>query len=492
MQSTFVRQGTVIIGFVVFLSLFWSFHQAPAVSSPRPNIIVIMTDDQDARSFEEMPAAYRLGKTGTTFLNSFVTTSLCCPSRSTFLTGQYSHNHGVVTNDVPEGGYGKLDHTKTLAVWLQNAGYHTAMIGKYLNGYGSVDANPLDGNDAAREIPPGWNEWYAILGPAFFNYTMNENRTLVTYGNLPDEYSTDVFARKAIDYVRRQAGQAQPFFLYLNFFAPHSGAPSTNGPEPAPRHKDRLRYLPTPKAPGFNELDVSDKPSFISGLPKFGDIPSKAWALHERFRRRRESLMAVDEAVMGIEQILHATGQWDNTLIIFTSDNGFFQGEHRIKLGKVLPHEPSIRVPLLIRGPGVMAEQTRSELVSNVDLAATILEFAQAAPNLTQDGRSLAPLLENIPTPWRTSLLVEFRGSAPKLTGGEDGVMALPFSGVRTDRYLYVEYQSGDREFYDLLGDPYQLQNLDASTDTNHVTLKDQLRQKLNSLRDCVGMGCFQ
>ncbi|MGH3028971.1 MAG: sulfatase family protein, partial [Gaiellaceae bacterium] len=355
---------------------------APAAQAS-PNVVVIMTDDQTVESMRVMTNVRRLLRDrGATFSQSFVTFALCCPSRATFLTGQYAHNHGVLGNAPPTGGYAKLDHTNTLPVWLQQAGYYTAHLGKYLNGYGRTDP---------REIPPCYDEWRGSVDPStyrFYDYTLNENGTLNTYGRV---YQTDLYARKAVNIINRRAPQAQPFFLSVAFLAPHSGGPREPDdpvgqatPVPAPRHRNDFASAPLPRPPGFNERNVSDKPVGIRNRPLLG--PARIAKIRENYQQRLESILAVDEAVARIVAALRSTGELDETLIVFTSDNGFFHGEHRVPAGKVLVYEPSVRVPLIIRGPSVPAGARRSSLVANIDLAPTILDAANARPGRRQDG----------------------------------------------------------------------------------------------------------
>ena len=219
----------------------------------RPNIVVIMTDDQTVESIRVMKNVKRLlVAQGTSFDNSFASFSLCCPSRATFLTGQYAHNHGVLSNKPPYGGYYALDNSNTLPVWLKRAGYETILVGKYLNGYGEHDKH---------EIPPGWTEWHGAVNNSayqFYGYTLNENGTLVKYGRDPASYQTDVYADKAVEIVRRRAAERKPFFLWLSFLAPHVGGPPTPGRSalttlPAPRHLGRFAASPLPTPPSFNE-----------------------------------------------------------------------------------------------------------------------------------------------------------------------------------------------------------------------------------------------
>ena len=318
----------------------------PEREQKRPNILVVMTDDQTLESMRVMEGVRSaLGEEGTTFERAFVSNPLCCPSRSTLFTGQYAHNHGVLGNSPPDGGYGRLNKTEWLPIWLQEAGYRTVHIGKFLNRYG-VDSLPT-------EVPPGWSEWYASVDPStyqFYGYTLNENGFLNTYGadRNPLFYSTDYYAARARSVIQRMGETRTPFFLSLAFLAPHSGGPRDADdpprlatPSPAPRHINRFAGEPLPFESSFNESDVSDKPTFIQARPPINAV--RARSIEENYRQRLESLLAIDEAVVGLVDSLRAVDELDNTLIMFTSDNGFFHGEHRLPSGKVLVYEPSIR-----------------------------------------------------------------------------------------------------------------------------------------------------
>ena len=444
-----------------------------AQAAARPNVVVIMTDDQTAASLRVMANVRRLlAERGTTFARSFTVYPQCCPSRASFLTGQYPHNHGVLGNSPPAGGYRRLDHSNTLPVWLRDAGYYTAHIGKYLNGYGSVD--PL-------EIPSGWSEWRGSVDPSTYRYTgytLNENGTLTTY----DDYQTDVYAAKAVDIIERRAPLARPFFLSVAFLAPHSGAPADPDdpgagivtPSPAPRHRDAFASEPLPRPPSFNEADVSDKPPGISSrvlLP-----PERIAAILENYQQELETLLAVDQAVARIVRALRESGELGNTFVIFTSDNGFFHGEHRVAQGKNLPYEPAIRVPLVVRGPGVPAGRRSMKRVANIDLAPTIVDAANARSGHPLDGRSLLPFLADPGRALTRDLLVE-RGP------GED-----PYAAIRTGRYLYVEYESGVRELYDLDRDPHELESRHA--DPAYAGVRRDLAERLAHLRACRGADC--
>src|SRR5918999_2860244 len=380
-----------------------------ASSEPRqqtkPNVLVLLTDDQTIESMRVMGGVRaELGASGTTFEQSFVSNPLCCPSRATLYTGQYTHNHGVIGNRPPEGGYGRLDKNEWLPVWLQRAGYHTVHIGKFMNRYG-LDALPT-------EVPPGWDEWYTSVDPSTYSFTeyqLNENGALRWHG----EYSTDEYSDLAVDAVKRLAAGGEPFFLSVAYLAPHSGRPrESDDPAglatamPAPRHRDAFAAEPLPVTPAFDEADVSDKPSFVQRLPRLS--AEREAAMRELYQQELESLLAVDEGIVRVVAALREAGELEDTLVVFTSDNGFFHGEHRVPYGKVMVYEPSIRVPLVLRGPGVPAGERRRQLVTNADLAPTILEAAGAVPaGRVPDGRSLFPLLGDRGLAWGRELLVE-------------------------------------------------------------------------------------
>ncbi|HSL00099.1 MAG TPA: sulfatase, partial [Rubrobacteraceae bacterium] len=327
-------------------------------TADRPNVVLILTDDQDVGSIEYMPNVERLmADEGTSFNNAFVTDALCCPSRATILRGEYAHNHGVVSNASPRGGHKRfagLGHERsTIATWLQDAGYDTALIGKYLNNYTD------DG------VPPGWDEWRAISG-SHLSDDLNENGRIVTYD--PDRHHLDdVLAEKATDYVDRAAGGSS-FFMWLGTKAPH--LPAT----PAPRHRDDFAGVSLPRGPSFDEEDVSDKPAWVRDNPPLRE--KEVSQLEEFHRERLRSLQAVDEMVVRIVRSLRESGELDNTYIFFTSDNGFHAGQHRLGTGKWTAYEEDIRVPLIVRGPGVPKGATREHLVLNNDLAPTLTDIA--------------------------------------------------------------------------------------------------------------------
>ena len=394
-----------------------------AASAARPNVVEIMTDDQTVESLRVMPKVKRLlVDQGTVFDRSYVSFPVCCPSRASFLTGQYPHNNAVEGLDPPWGGYVALDTTSYLPVWLRRVGYNTIHLGKFLNGYGTQNIDQT-------EVPPGWTDWQGSVDPStyrYYGYTLNENGVLHTYGENedPDFYQTDFYGRRASNLIEQYAGR-RPFFMSVNFVAPHHGGgvaeeeeeSSLKLPVVAPRHSGSFAGQMPPADPSYNEADISDKPSHIG---RRGNLsPETETDIRRAYQRRLAALLAVDDAVERIVNTLERTGELDNTLIIFTSDNGFFHGEHRVPFGKLLPYEPSIQVPLVMRGPGVPKGRRRGQLVENVDLAPTILKAAKARGDLEipMDGRSLFPILRDGGLEWGRDLLIAARGGASALLG---------------------------------------------------------------------------
>ena len=443
--------------------------QPPASSEPgRPNVVVVMTDDQALDTMVAMPRTRRLiGTRGTTFERAIVSFPLCCPSRATFLTGQYAHNHGVRNNGGPNGGYAALDATRTLPVWLSRAGYRTGFVGKFLNGYGK--------GDAVREVPPGWDEWYGLPGKAkqrAFGFQLNENGRLVEYDE--GAYKTEVLAEKAARFVAEAAPSRRPFFLWVATNGPHkdSGLPDyvERNPEPAPRDRGMFEHQRAPRHAAIDEGDVSDKPRDVRKHPRLDGAARER--LDREYVSQLESLASIDRLVAGLVRRLRAAGELDRTLFVFTSDNGYLRGHHRLE-GKSRPYEEAIRVPLLVRGPGFSAGERDRRLVANVDLAATILEAAGADADVPIDGRSLLPASDR-------------RGGRRDAVLIEVFERKQAFTGLRTRRYTYAEYESGDRELYDLRRDREQLDNL--ARDDRRPQLRARLSRRLAELRSCVGL----
>jgi N-acetylglucosamine-6-sulfatase len=404
-----------------------------SVRSSKPSIVFILTDDQRWDTLDAMPIVRReLVSRGVTFANGFVSNPLCCPSRATILTGRYAHSTGVWQNKGPHGGFRAFRQDRsTIATWLRQAGYHTALFGKYLNRY------------EGTYVPPGWEKWEAFAGAVdaynlYYRYTLNIDGTLVKRGNRPEDYSTDVLADDAVDYIRRTPGS---LFVYFAPYAPHTPA------KPAPEDEDRVPDLPPLRPPSFNELEVSDKPEWVQNLEP---IPRSEQRRIDQLRRRTyATLLSVDRAVGRIVHALAETGRLRNTMIVFTSDNGFLFGEHRF-FNKAVPYEEAIRVPLVVRYDRLIrSPRTDRHLVVNIDIAPTFAAFARVSTP-GADGMSFLPLLSDPNYPWRSDFLVEHMN-----------LLRVPsLCGVRSEQFMYVHYATGEEELYDLQGDPYELHNV--------------------------------
>lgn len=471
---------------LLILILVLSYQIIAAFSQPveKPNIILLITDDLDIRSIPFMPQLQALVTSrGTTFTNFFVTTSLCCPSRASILRGQCAHNHQVLTNEFPDGGFQKFHDSgleqSTLATWLQSAGYQTVLIGKYLNEY--------PGSLPPEYVPPGWNEWYARLNfPCYFNFQLNENGKVVSYGSNPEDYLTDVEARIALDFVRRAASNGKPFFMYLTPDAPHNDCHVQNNqplpPIPAPRHVNAFADAAAPRVPSFDEADVSDKPEWVRSKRRLS--AARITEIDAYYRQRLQSLLAVDELLASLIALLEEKGVMENTYILFTSDNGYHLGEHRLSLHKATPYEESIRVSLIVRGPGVPAGRILEHLTLNIDLAPTLAELAGVPIPDFVDGRSLLSLIhgsQSTTEDWRQAFPVEYwrRSDTSPIPG---------YQALRTQNFKYIEWSTGELEFYDLRVDPYELE---SRHNTVEPSLLAQFSSLLNQLSQCAGANCF-
>jgi N-acetylglucosamine-6-sulfatase len=444
----------------------------PARATPRarPNVILIMADDMRADDLGAMPAVQALlVEEGTTFEQCLTATPGCAPSRATLLRGQYPHNHGVMRGSGRLGGFGRFremgNEVSTLATWLQDAGYHTALIGKYLNEY-PIGAAP-------NHIPPGWDEWVGATKGGYVGFELNDNGELIRYRKRDAIYQTDVLAAKATDFIARAAQAEDPFFLYVAPRAPHG--PAT----PAPRHEGLFTEETAPRRASFDEVDVSDKPRWLQQVPALDN--EQVAKVDATYRARMESLQALDELIADLITILETAGALQDTYIVFTSDHGYHLGEHRIVEGKGTPYEEAIRVPLVMRGPGVPRGRTAA-LASIVDLAPTVAGWAGADVPDFVDGRSLEPVLIGEPADWRNAVLVEHHHGRPNRTDGPPA-----FKALRADGLAYVEYADGWRELYDLETDPHQLDNRVTEADPHQV---DAFAAGLADLAECAGRSC--
>ncbi len=399
----------------------------------RPNIVIILTDDQRYDSMQYLPITLsKLLPESIQFTNAFVSTSQCCPSRASILTGLYSHNHGVFHSDLPNGGATVFDDKSTLATWLQKSGYRTGFVGKYLNDYSKL----------SPYVPPGWSDWrglYSDIG--YNNYKLIENGSVVNYGTGTANYSTSVFTTKAVNFINSTPSN-QPLFLYFSTSAPH--APAT----PHPQDVGTFSAFPNWRPLSYNETDVSDKPAWVQGLP---DINSTTAAQSDALHRSTlESLQAVDRGFGSIYSALQTSGRLRNTYIIFMSDNGLSWGEHRWVDDKTCPYEECQRVPLLIRKPGLVGRKNKT-LVMNVDVPLTIAELTGVIPELNTKGLSLVNVINGTAPLSRNSVFFEWQNGLSSVSD---------FHAVRTSRYMYAEYNNGERELYDLLVDPNEMDNV--------------------------------
>jgi N-acetylglucosamine-6-sulfatase len=488
MRIRFVARGCTVLAALAAVALLFALPGAAAAKPPRPNVVFVMTDDQDWHSMWAMRKTRQLiGGRGTTFDHSFISFSLCCPSRATLLTGQYAHNHSVKWNNWPLGGFRKLRGAQTLPVWLERAGYFTAHIGKYLNEYGE---------DGPTVVPPGWTDWYGAVDPTTYDYygfTINHNGRLKMYPRTPRFYSTDVYTELAEDVIRAGHRSGKPFFLSLAPNAPHTVARANDARMegtpaiPPPRYANRFASPHLPRYPNFNEEDVSDKPPLIQQVfPSLTDDDVDALTAH--YRGRMGSLLGVDDMVADVVRTLKRTGEYDNTVIVYTSDNGWILGEHRLRdpvtedgraAGvKYLPYEGSTRVPLMIAGPGI-PHRTVHGVTINPDWAATIADLTGARPALPGDGRSLLPVTSHPNALDDRAVLFETFPN-PR---------APAYKGVRTARYLYTVQDDGEGEqLYDYAVDPWELSSKQA--DPAYTRVKVALIGALNRLEDCKGRSC--
>jgi arylsulfatase A-like enzyme len=475
-------------------------HPATAVSTPpapRPNFVFLLTDDLDSPEISVMPRLRSLiTDHGTTLSNYHISVAWCCPSRASTLRGQYAHNTTIFSNSAPNGGFGRF-HThgledSTLATWLREGGYRTGLFGKYLNGY------PSQAAVKPTYIPPGWDTWEVpAKGSPYhqFNYTLNDNGKLEPHGNRARDYLTDVLDHKVRNFI---STSTKPFFAYVGVYNPH--APAT----PAPRHKNMFKDAKAPRTPSYNERDLTGKPTEVRRLPPIAKGEEAVW--DDLYRNRLRSLQSVDDMIGDLVKTLRKTGKLDNTYFVFTSDNGFHIGQHRMPPGKNTGYEEDTRVPFVVRGPGVPAGRTVDLLAGNIDVAPTVADLAGVRAASFVDGRSLRPLLRpGTPRTWRQVYLLEHGhgpGTMPPLRP-TDGTLEppelyvpstrqkfylAPFEGLRTMRYIYIEYKTGERELYDLATDPNEMHNMVRSPAM--ANLEASLSARLRMMRTCRGAAC--
>jgi N-acetylglucosamine-6-sulfatase len=441
----------------------------------RPNIVFVLTDDLSSNLIKYMPHVQALMDRGVSFSNFFVVDSLCCPSRAATFTGRYPHDDGVYTNSGPDGGYQAYNKygnpPRSFAVPLHESGYRTAFMGKYLNGYTARDP-----------VPPGWDDWFGVHdGYAEYNYRLNDNGHVESYGSDPGDYLTDVLSAKATQFIDDSAGSGSPFALEVATFAPH--APFVA----APLDRGTFPGLTAPRTPDFNRQS-SNAPAWLANLPPLSteDIQT----IDNKFERRVEQVQAVDRMVGQLERELVGKREMHNTYFVFSSDNGFHMGEHGLEPGKQTAFDTDIRVPLVVSGPGLQAGQTISAMASNVDLGPTFLDIAGTKPSAEPDGVSLLNLLRGVPAPrtWQRAVLVEHHGpvaepSDPDVQPPDAGAPP-SYEAIRTRSELYVEYVTGEREYYNLNSDPDELHNVVGTLSKAQL---ERLHEQLVGLENCHG-----
>jgi N-acetylglucosamine-6-sulfatase len=509
----------------------------PVLQQSRPNVVSIMVDDMRADDLRYMPWTRRLiGRQGVNFRNSFAPFPLCCPARASTLTGQYTHNHQVYSVHAPYG-FTSFDDSATLATWLRKSGYATVYLGKYLNGYGWMPQPGKSSGRSSQYVPPGWAEFRASVDGGdylprshpkygstyhFFNTTLNANGN--GYENYRGKYQSRVYGRLSAEIIHRRAASDRPFYLFVNYTAPHNGGPKEPDDPGVVRRDDGVGVkYGTPARPRdvrgmFDDVitappgarwadspHVTDKPAYLEG-----QVPINAaeWdAILSLTRQRAESLHVVDQAVRQTVNALAATGELEETLITFTSDNGYFLGEQMVRQGKILPHEPSLRVPFLMRGPGIPAGEARFDPITSIDYAPTVLALAGARATAQVDGRSVLGVARRGDRGWTRAVLTETgprsgyarltdESGRPVLEGDPDQDRRWAI-GIRTDRYLYVDIApsekspSGEMELYDLAVDPQQRDNLAyRAAERGYGEVLVLLRRELQRMRGCDGEEC--
>ena len=433
----------------------------PTGTTPRvdkPNIVFVLTDDLSDNLVPYMPHVLAMEKAGTSFSNYTVTDSLCCPSRASIFSGNFPHDTHVFDNTKDHGGFqtfnARGEENSTFATALQSVGYRTAMMGKYLNGY-----NPNQKLGGSKPyVPPGWSEWdVAGNGYPEFNYSLNENHKIVKYGHSPSDYLTDVISAKGQSFIKASAKAKKPFLLELATFAPHEPY------VPAPQDADKFPNLKAPRGPNYNR-QPTNAPSWFKQVPV--TLKGGLQSLDDKdFRLRVQDVQSVDRMIGNLEQTLAAAGVANNTILIFSSDNGFHLGEHGLAAGKKTAFDTDVRVPLVATGPGIPPNRVVPDLTENIDLAPTFATLGGATPSSSIDGHDFSALLYgDTVSDWRNAALVEHYGGEDSPSDPDYSPPAAgnppTYNAIRTATYTYVEYDNGQREYYDRTTDPYENDNI--------------------------------
>ena len=461
---------------------------APAMQedAAKPNIIYIVTDDADKQLLFSMPNIKRLLVDKGTFLeNYYIPQAICCPSRTSVLTGEYTHNHKVTGINAPEGGFAKYQQMghdpDNVAGSVEAQGYNSGLFGKFLNEYGPETSS-------STYVGANWTRWFAVFSQKRYGWQANDDGTVRTFGNTAASYADNVIWRKTQGFTFNQLDAGRPVFTYWSPLAPHGEGKDEEGKGdyPIPPGYDNLDPGPTPsfKRPSFDEADVSDKPNYVLRNARIS--PTDKEKIEATYKGRYRMLRNVDDQVKELYDELAARGQLDNTYIVLTSDNGWHEGEHRIDDAKLTPYEEASNVGAVVRGPGIPAGVTKSGLTSAQDLYATFIDMADGAKGtgVNRDGRSLLPLLQGTNSSWRHGILLE--NLLGRVHGKPD------YYGIVTDdpngsHYKYVEYANGEKELYDLNSDPYELESL---VDTADPALLENLSLRLAALKVCAEASC--
>jgi len=445
-------------------------------SPPRPNIIFVLTDDLSANLLPYMSNVEAMEKEGATFSNYFVTDSLCCPSRASIFTGKFPHNTGVFKDGGLDGFNAHGYESQTFALALQQAGYTTAMMGKYLNKY----KPRRDG------VAKGWNEW-DVGGSAYdeFNYELNQNGRVVKFGHKPEEYLTDVLSNMANLFIRSHANG--PFFLEVATFAPHRPY------VPAPRDADKFPKLVYERSAAYGARPDNAAPQWLKDIPP---LDGAAIAQIDKvFRKRVQSVQAVDRMIGEIRAALAATGHTKDTFIVFSSDNGLHMGEYSLRPGKQTPFDIDIKVPLIVIGPGVRVGRVIDLFAENIDLCPTFTEIAGSSAPTVPDGTSLLGLLTGdlLPENWRDAVLIEHHHHEDSFLSDPDeqensAGRPTTYEALRSQNSLYVEYADNEISYYDLSRDPFELKNIAATLSKDELS---RLHQALIANEKCKGASCW-
>lgn len=430
----------------------------------QPNVIVVLVDDLRwddigvaGHPFARTPAIDKLASEGARFLNAFATTPLCSPSRAAILTGQYVHTNGIIDNTARDSASHRLS---TFAIPMQQAGYETGFFGKWHMG-----------NDDSRR--PGWTHWVAMKGQG---EAIDPNLNIDGTRQVVPGYVTDVLTDHVLNFMQRSQGK--PFLVFLAHKALHpnvaqrddgSVAQLSNqraGFVPAERHRGRYAQTVVPRRQNAT-MAVQRKPALQRAIPGLAPLSPATGTPDADIRDRQEMLLGVDESLARIDSALRATGQLENTVVIFTSDHGYFYGEHGLNEERRLAYEETIRIPLIVRDfRHARAGTTPSQMAQTIDLAPTILAMAGVSDTVRRQGTSLIPVLDGSSTSWRSSVLVEYYTDQvfPR-------TLTMGYQAVRTGTHKYINYLelSGMDELYDLEKDPFELNNLIGTEEGNRL-----------------------